>query len=90
MATINEIFEGLVQPQQGDFSPQHAQYVIGLKFTDEQVARYEDLASRNQDGTLNEDELAELDAFVAANTFLMILQSKARRSLLQHTPAPAA
>lgn len=87
MAAINDIFEAVIQPQSGDFSRQLAQHIIGLKFTDALVKRYEDLASRHQDGELNEEELAELDAFVTANTFLMIIQAKARRSLMQHSPA---
>jgi hypothetical protein len=87
MAAINDIFEAVIQPQNGDFSRQLAQHIIGLKFTEAQAARYEDLASRHQEGALNEDEIAELDAFVTANTFLMIIQSKARRSLMQHSPA---
>lgn len=90
MSAINDIFEGLIQPKSGDFSPQHAQFVIGLRFTEEQLARYEELAQKNKEGGLNEEELAELDAYLAANAFLMILQSKARRSLLQQSPAPAA
>ena len=87
MATINDILEGIIQPLNGDFSRQLAQYVIGLKFGEGQIARYDDLASRNQEGKLSEQELAELDAFVTANAFMMIIQSKARRSLMQHSPA---
>jgi hypothetical protein len=87
MASINDIFEAVIQPLNGDYSRQLAQYVIGLNFTEAQHARYQDLASRNQDGSLTEEELAELDAFITANAFLTIIQSKARRSLMQHSPA---
>lgn len=87
MTPLNGIFEGLIDPGQGDFSAELAQYVLGLKFSDEQSARCEALSYKNQEGPLPPDERAELEAFVTANTFLMILQSKARRSLLRHSPA---
>jgi hypothetical protein len=87
MTNLERIFEGLIDPKQGGFSAALAQHVLALKFNEEQVARYEALAYKNQDGTLTPDELAELDAYVTANTFLMVLQSKARRSLLHHSPA---
>ena len=38
MAAINEIFEAVIQPQNGDFSRQLAQHIIGLKFTEAQAA----------------------------------------------------
>ena len=81
MADISDILGGMMDPSSGGFLPELAQYVIAMRFSDEQAARYEDLAYRNQEGSLTPDERAELDAFVAANTFLTILKSKARRSL---------
>jgi hypothetical protein len=52
-----------------------------MHFTDEQSLRCQDLADRNQLGTLSPDERFELEAFVTANSILMILKSKARRTL---------
>ena len=87
MATLNDIFEGLIEPDHGDFSDALARHVLGITFSANQIARYEELAARNGEGALTGDERAELEAFVTANTFLMILKSKARRSLLQRAPA---
>lgn len=87
MSALNKIFEGLIEPQQGDFSESLAQHVLGIAFSEDQVARYQELAAKNGEGPMGADEKAELEAFVTANTFLMVLKSKARRSLAQHAPA---
>lgn len=87
MATLNEIFEGIVAPEYGNFSAELAQYVLGLKFSDEQIARYETLADRNQSGSLTPEEKAELEGYVIANDFLTVLKLKARQSMLQQSPA---
>ena len=87
MSALLNIFETLLDPKQGDLSPELAQHVLGIEFTDEQVKRYETLAYRHQDGALSPKEYAELDAYITANTFLTVLKSKARRSLLHRSPA---
>jgi hypothetical protein len=87
MATLNGIFEGLIEPERGGFSAELAQYVLGLKFSEAQVARYESLADRNQEGTLSPEERSELEGFVTVNNFLMIMKLKARHSLMEHSPA---
>lgn len=84
---IVKIFEGLIEPEQGDFSPAHAQYVLGLKFTDDELARYQLLGAKNGEGTLTPAERSELEAFAHAEAFLSILKMKARRSLLQNSSA---
>lgn len=85
MANVADIFEAIIRPTDGGFSPDLAQHVLGLTFSAEQVARYRDLAGRVQDGSLSDNEKSELEAFVQANTILMIMQSKARRSLVENT-----
>jgi hypothetical protein len=87
MDAVSQILEGLIDPVQGGFSREHAQYVLGLKFPEEQVARYQVLAAKNSEGTITPDEKGDLEAVVHMDTFLTILKLKARRSLLQHSPA---
>lgn len=87
MPVLNEIFDSIIGPGRGDTAAAFSQYLLSLKFTDEQIARYESLAYRNQDGNLTPEELAELDAFLKANTLLAVVQLKARRSLIQQSPA---
>lgn len=87
MAKLDEILEGLIVPEQGDLSADLARYVLAMRFSEDKAARYSVLAEKNQDGALTPGELEELDAFVAANSLLMILKSKARRSLVGHPSA---
>jgi len=87
MVALDEVLQGLIDPSQGTFSPDLARYFLTLRFSDEQAARYESLASRNQDGALTPAEREELEAFVTANSLLMILKSKARRSVVGQTSA---
>lgn len=70
-----------------DLPPEAAEYLLSLAFSDDDQARYRTLAERHNDGDLSGAELAELEGFVHANTFLMLLQSKARLSLSRHQPA---
>jgi hypothetical protein len=81
MADIADIFEQLVQPEDASFSPELAQYVLSLRSSPRQVARYEDLAERVQDDYLTADERTELDPYVHANAILGMMKAKARRSL---------
>jgi hypothetical protein len=87
MAAFDDIIGALVDTGNGDFSAEHARYVLQMRFSDEQAARYGSLAEKNQDGALTPTEREELEAFVTANTLLMILKSKARRSLLERPSA---
>jgi hypothetical protein len=87
MQTGASILERIIEPPTGGFSNEHARYVLSLNFSAEEQARYAELARRNQDGVLSDDEETELNEFVTANAILAILQSKARISLKRHSPA---
>jgi hypothetical protein len=58
-----------------------ANYFLGLRFTDEESARMNELSHKAQSGTLTPPESAELDAFIHVADFLALMQSRARRSL---------
>jgi hypothetical protein len=81
------ILERIIEPQRGGFSDEHARYVLSLDFSSEEQARYAELARKVQEAGLSEQEDAELNEFVAVNSLLAILQSKARISLKKHHPA---
>jgi hypothetical protein len=87
MLNGTDILESLIEPEQGNFSADLARYVLSLKFSLEQQARFEELSYKAQDGALSPEEERALDAFLSANTLLIILKSKATRSLDQHSPA---
>jgi hypothetical protein len=77
----------MIQPESGGLSPEHARYVLSLGFSEAERERYLDLAEKAQDGTLSTEEAAELDGFVTVNGLLMLMQSKARRSLAHPSSA---
>jgi hypothetical protein len=87
MSVRKAIVEGLVAPDDGDLAPVLAQYLLSLQFSKRQTARYETLAYKAQEGKLTPKEQDELDAFLTMETFLIVLKSKARRSLSNRAPA---
>ena len=87
MVSQSAIFERIIEPQRGNFSPEHARYILSLDFPSDQHARYSELSAKAQAGTLTEQEQSDLDDFLNANALLMILQSKARVSLKKHNTA---
>jgi hypothetical protein len=58
-----------------------ARYLLTLGFSPRDKDRMHDLAVRNQDGALSNDEREELFAYAKTGTILSILKSKARRVL---------
>jgi hypothetical protein len=87
MAKRASILESLIEPEDGNFSADLARYVLSLGFSERQKARCESLSYKAQNGKLSEREAAELDEFLQANSLLIVLKSKARRSLNRRTPA---
>ena len=87
MSNRPPILERIIEPEHGGFSEDHARYVLGLSFPNSLQQRYAILAEKAQQGTLSPDDQAELDEYLNANAFLMVLKSKARISLNQHNSA---
>lgn len=81
------ILERLIDPSHGDFTPDVAKYFLSFDFSPEQYARFEVLSGKAAEGALSPEEAAELDELIAANALLTVLQSKARLSIRQQTPA---
>lgn len=51
--------------------------IMGISLTDEEMARYEALCEKNEEGTLNSDETEELDTFLFADHFVGMAKAKA-------------
>lgn len=81
------ILERIIDPGLGDFTPEVARYFLSFDFSPDEHARCEALSGKAAEGTLSENEASELDEFLAANALLTVLQSKARMSVRQQTPA---
>jgi hypothetical protein len=81
-AAISEIaILGRVLSNGKDFTPALARHLLRLGFSEKDNARMNDLAARNQDGTLSSREREELRHYANAGCLLGILQAQARRAL---------
>ena len=81
------ILTRVVLPEAATFTPGIAQTVLSLEFPDVDRHRMEELSQKAQQGTLADNEQAELDSYERVGYFLSLLKSKARRSLQQTTTA---
>jgi hypothetical protein len=87
MANGIPILERLIEPERGTFSPSHARYILSIDFTPREHARAARLSRKAAAGTLSPKEAADLDEFLAADSLLAVLQSKARLSLRKRSSA---
>jgi len=87
MAKRTSILESLIRPEEGNFSADLARYILSLGFSQRQQARCQALSYKAQEGKLTDREAAELEEFLQANSLLIVLKSKARRSLKRRSPA---
>lgn len=83
MATVSEadILRDVLGGEQGDLSPEVARSMLGWKFTERATARMTQLASRNNEGTITDEERAELEKYLRVGSFINLVQAKARLSL---------
>ena len=88
MTRLLSLLERVIEPESGGLLPDHARYVLSLGFSSAERKRYLELSEKAQDGQLSPEDQAELDEFLTVNGLLMLLQSKARRSL--NKPGTAA
>jgi hypothetical protein len=75
------ILERVLANGKDALSPTLARFLLRLRFPDEDVARMNDLARRNQDGLLSQTEWDELGSYVKVGHIIAILQSMARQTL---------
>jgi hypothetical protein len=82
-STITEadILSEVVAPNQAGISPEFAQSILELRFTDKANSRIRKLLDKNNKGTINATERAELDKYLRVGQFLDLMQAKARVSL---------
>jgi hypothetical protein len=86
-AITDAIFDSILRPQRGTISAAHARYIQSLDFTKAVKDRAEVLSYKAQDGLLSDSEQYELDTYLSADAFLMILQAKARTALRESSKA---
>ncbi len=64
-----------------ELTAQRARYLLELEFSDDDKARMNDLAVKNQNGLLSKSEGEELLAYAKAGCLLGMLHSRAQRKL---------
>jgi hypothetical protein len=66
-------------------SPEAAEGILAIGFSQADKERMDALAAKARKGTLTEDERAEAEAFSRISSLLGILKSKARQSLRSYS-----
>jgi len=86
MRTVNAngeatIWARIIQPENDGLSPDAARALLELRFCERDRARMSELAEKNKEGRLSEEERAELEGYVKVGDVLSLLHLKARKSL---------
>jgi hypothetical protein len=74
-------FDRATDPLLQFLSREQAEALIAYRGRPELLARIDELASKNTEGELTDGERAEYEGYVKANSFVAVLQAKARRFL---------
>jgi hypothetical protein len=72
-------------PEKNGLSPETAHSLLELTFAEEDTARMNDLARKNREGVLTDDERKELALYVKVGDVLSLLHLKARKSLVRRS-----
>lgn len=75
------ILNRILRPEEPTFSPEGAQDILSLSFSEGDKQRMRELSAKARAGTLTSEEDAEAGRYELLGHLLGILQSKARRSL---------
>jgi hypothetical protein len=76
-----EVWERTIRPDEANLTRDAAEYFLKLRFTDADKARMNELAAKAREGSLTENEEAELGNYMQVGWFLDLMKSKARLSL---------
>ena len=87
--TDTAIFARLIQAREEDLSAEDARYLMSFRFDENDVARVNELSEMASLGTLSPEDEAELDSYIHVGNLLAIMQSNARRALVESGTSPA-
>jgi hypothetical protein len=76
-----QLLQKVFNPSAREISRPLAESILALDFPEEEAARAEELSSKANEGTLSEQERAELEAYVNIGDLLAHWQSRARYAL---------
>jgi predicted lipid-binding transport protein (Tim44 family) len=74
-------FERATDPILKFFDAEQSEALVAYRGAEVLRARIEELAHKNTEGELTDEEQAEYEGYVSANKFIAILQAKARKLL---------
>ena len=74
-------FDRATQPVLGILNREQAAQIVGFHGDDELQGRIEELSAKANEGELTDAERAEYEGYVEANSFIAVLQARARRLL---------
>ncbi len=83
MPTSSEaaILSRVIQGSNLTLSPEAARVLLDLGFSEEDRKKMHDLAVKNQQGTLSQEEEQELDSYIRIGRLLDLLSAKAAKAL---------
>ena len=87
--TETEILEQVLEPNGTGLSAEAARALLGFRFKESAVARINDLAEKNRQGTLTPTERALLERYQRVGNFLNLIHAKARCALSAPTSTPS-
>ena len=87
--TESEILEQVIEPDTAGMSPEAAQALLRFRFNTAAVARMNELAEKNRQGTIAPSERALLERYLRVGNFLNLIHAKARCALAEPT-SPAS
>ena len=81
--TDSDILEQVVDPNTAGMSPEAAQALLRFRFNSPAVARMNELAEKNRQGTIAPSERALLERYLRVGNFLNLVHAKARCALAE-------
>lgn len=86
--TETEILEQVLEPNATGMSSEAAKALLGFRFNESTIARINELAEKNRQGTLTPAERILLERYRRVGNFLNLIQAKARCALSEaNSPA---
>ena len=78
------ILSRLISPEEDSLRPETAEDLLQMRFAKPDLDRMHELAVKNQEGLLSDQEMDELESYRRVGFMLDLMHSKARRSLKKH------
>jgi hypothetical protein len=71
----------LIRPNDRTLPAQEAKALLNIRFDQHELARIQELVTKNQDDALTPPEKADLESYLRVSAFVDLMHAKARRSL---------